>query len=351
MSGRGERKEKKCSSSRVQYHVQTRSSGGGKKKEKGKPITKLALEGEFTYSQACLDNSTASGSTVILPSIAITHASPSKNARDQGDYCYEDLESGSRRGSNSNYKENDTENLDTENLDRNREGTVSTLSENEVIMRFSDKIPTVIKSNVSKKSSVASCNQNQLANPVSNQNASHLSGCYLSAGVTRENSGSATQYFNDDDLRSTLKGIILPRLTDNFNDSHLEAAYQRYSHRQRQKSLLILHILDVVLKISFLIALMIRLRESSGRIRVPVKELIIIIPWIVANASTIGLITCWNKCANNYLHLAALLSCLTFNLEGNVLGNCIRGLYFYLEQIWAIYFNLNKIQRNSGTAF
>ena len=118
MSGRGERKEKKSSSSRVQYHVQTRSSGGGKKKEKGKPITKLALEGEFTYSQACLDNSTASGSTVILPSIAITHASPSKSVLDQGNCYDEDLESGSR-GSNTSYKENDREGVGVENLDRN----------------------------------------------------------------------------------------------------------------------------------------------------------------------------------------------------------------------------------------
>lgn len=310
MSGRGERKDKKSSSSsRVQYQVERGS--GGRKKEKGKPITKLALEGEFTYSQACLDNSTASGSTVILPSIAITHASPSKGARDQ-ENCYdEDLESGSRRGSNTNCKEN----LGRRNVDRNREGTVSASSVNEVIMNFTDKIPTVIKPNVSKKSSIAS--QNQIPNQVNYQNVGNTN--YLSGSVTRENSASGckTQYFNDD-LRSTFRGIILPRLTDNFNDSHLEAAYQRYSHRQRQKSLLILHILDVVLKMSFFIALMIKVRESSGRIRVPLKELMIIIPWIITNASTIGLITCWNKCANNYLHLAALLSCLIFNIEGNV---------------------------------
>ena len=202
-------------------------------------------------------------------------------------------------------------------------------------MNFTDKIPTVIKSNVSKKSSIVSCNQNQLTNQVNYQNVGNTN--YLSASgcVTRENSasGSKTQYFNDDDLRSTLKGIILPRLTDNFNDSHLEAAYQRYSHRQRQKSLLILHILDVVVKISFFIALMIKLKESSGRMRVPIKQLIIIIPWIIANTSTIGLITCWNKCANNYLHLAALLSCVIFNIEGNVLGDFISIPNNYRERI------------------
>lgn len=43
-------------------------------------------------------------------------------------------------------------------------------------------------------------------------------------------------------------------LTNQFKDKHLESAYQRYSQRQRQKSLVILNIIDIVLKVIFLVA-------------------------------------------------------------------------------------------------
>lgn len=279
--------KKDKSQQRVQYHVQTKSG----RKDK-KPITKLALEGEFTYSQACLDNSTASGSTVILPSIAITHASPSKSTRE----CSSDQ---------PNARQNDKEQLICTSA-RGTRSNSKVSSDNEVIIDFTDpsksNLHPIIKT-VSKKSSTSSQGGENLLSP---NNLTY---------------GNKTQYFNDDELRSTIKGVIFPKLTDNFNDKHLEAAYQRYSHRQRQKSLLILHILDIVLKMLFYIALVIRIKESSGRIRVPMKELFNILPWIVSNSLTIGLITCWKKCANNYLHLAALLTCAIFNFEGMSIHN------------------------------
>lgn len=55
-------------------------------------------------------------------------------------------------------------------------------------------------------------------------------------------------------LRTTHVGILLLNLTNQFKDKHLESAYQRYSQRQRQKSLVILNIIDIVLKAIFLVA-------------------------------------------------------------------------------------------------
>lgn len=45
------------------------------------------------------------------------------------------------------------------------------------------------------------------------------------------------------------KGVYLPSLTNSFREPHLELSYQRYSHRQRQKSLIIVNLVDMVLKI------------------------------------------------------------------------------------------------------
>lgn len=46
------------------------------------------------------------------------------------------------------------------------------------------------------------------------------------------------------------KGIYWPSLTNSFQCKHLELAYLRYSHRQRQKSLIIVNIVDLCLKVS-----------------------------------------------------------------------------------------------------
>ena len=45
------------------------------------------------------------------------------------------------------------------------------------------------------------------------------------------------------------KGVYWPSLTNSFHSKHLEMAYLRYSHRQRQKSLIIVNIVDFFLKV------------------------------------------------------------------------------------------------------
>jgi adenylate cyclase 8 len=46
------------------------------------------------------------------------------------------------------------------------------------------------------------------------------------------------------------KGIYWPSLTNSFQSKHLELAYLRYSHRQRQKALIIVNIVDLLLKVT-----------------------------------------------------------------------------------------------------
>jgi adenylate cyclase 8 len=45
------------------------------------------------------------------------------------------------------------------------------------------------------------------------------------------------------------RGVYCPSLSNSFRELHLELAYQRYSHRQRQKSLIIVNLVDALLKI------------------------------------------------------------------------------------------------------
>ena len=45
------------------------------------------------------------------------------------------------------------------------------------------------------------------------------------------------------------RGIYLPSLSGKLQDERLEVAYQKYSHRQRQKSLLLVNAADLCLKV------------------------------------------------------------------------------------------------------
>ena len=45
------------------------------------------------------------------------------------------------------------------------------------------------------------------------------------------------------------RGIYLPSLSGKLQDDRLEFAYLRYAHRQRQKSLFLVNIADIVLKL------------------------------------------------------------------------------------------------------
>ncbi|CAL8110129.1 unnamed protein product [Orchesella dallaii] len=78
--------------------------------------------------------------------------------------------------------------------------------------------------------------------------------------------GKSTDEDGEEDPNSecdaiTYRGIYLPTLTNRFGDKKLETAYQRYACRQRQRSLLIVNIIDLVIKI---VTLTVTLSYSSS---------------------------------------------------------------------------------------
>ncbi|XP_039295590.1 adenylate cyclase type 8 isoform X1 [Nilaparvata lugens] len=112
------------------------------------------------------------------------------------------------------------------------------------------------------------------------------------------------------------KGIYWPTLTNSFKEEHLELSYQRYSHRQRQKSLIIVNLVDIALKFAFIV---IWLRDQSEN---PVESSVV--AWtgcaLAANLAVI-ILGWWRRFANNYLHWAALFTWLLLNVQAFV-GEC-----------------------------
>ncbi|CAH0557313.1 unnamed protein product [Brassicogethes aeneus] len=100
------------------------------------------------------------------------------------------------------------------------------------------------------------------------------------------------------------KGIYWPCLTNSFQSKHLELAYLRYSHRQRQKALIIVNIVDLLLKIALIIVW-----KSQNTYVKEISEHADSIIWSVCCMS-INIAVCilgWWRCfANNYLHWAAV---------------------------------------------
>ncbi|KAI2810934.1 Adenylate cyclase type 8 [Blomia tropicalis] len=164
-----------------------------------------------------------------------------------------------------------------------------------------------------------------------------------------------------DDWSSSYRGIHLLNLTNQFKDKHLESAYQRYSQRQRQKSLVILNIIDIVLKTIFLIAYYVAESEqidqsgllpsssyhvTENRITSNNNSLFAVeetwpmepsshstepnhhrwiiratymLPWLSINSLLIVLITCWKRFANDYLHVGATITWLIFTVQGKLI--------------------------------
>lgn len=48
---------------------------------------------------------------------------------------------------------------------------------------------------------------------------------------------------------TVVRGILCPSMTNSFRQPSLEKSYLTYTHRQRQKSLIIVNVVDLILKI------------------------------------------------------------------------------------------------------
>ncbi|XP_053206968.1 adenylate cyclase type 6-like isoform X2 [Panonychus citri] len=169
--------------------------------------------------------------------------------------------------------------------------------------------------------------------PVSGSSINQIDGdqqSTVNSSYRNHNPSQRTLYFASGS--SDFVGVHLPKLSNEFNDDHLESGYQKYSQRQRQKSLVIVNLIDIILKISFLTINLKSIRSSSISSSItssppPLNEYsnftntdsafgpLYALPWLLNNCLIIIFITCWNYCANNYLHIAAAFTLATFNLE------------------------------------
>ncbi|XP_030372445.1 adenylyl cyclase 78C [Scaptodrosophila lebanonensis] len=118
---------------------------------------------------------------------------------------------------------------------------------------------------------------------------------------------------------NVVKGILCPSLTNSFKQSSLERSYLTYTHRQRQKSLIIVNVVDFVLKVVLALIWMLLLAEFDTTPADNIYVLATAITWSVccgiANMA-ICFLGYWRCFANNYLHWAAVCTWILFNIEG-----------------------------------
>ena len=114
------------------------------------------------------------------------------------------------------------------------------------------------------------------------------------------------------------RGIYLPSLGGKLQDERLEFAYLRYAHRQRQKTLMLVNLADIYVKI-----LLIFYDYQNDDLQLHDKQkykaylLGVIVGGIVLNV-ILGIIPLWRCYANNYLHWGALSTWLLLLLQGRV---------------------------------
>ena len=113
-------------------------------------------------------------------------------------------------------------------------------------------------------------------------------------------------------------GIYLPSLSGRLQDPKLEDAYQKYSHRQRQKSLILVNLSDLLLKLIVLVKLfcIVKTTETTDVKVCYFSELHNKWPYVVFLTFAMilnlffGLVSWWRCYANNYLHWGALATWL-----------------------------------------
>ncbi|CAH1183630.1 unnamed protein product [Phaedon cochleariae] len=133
------------------------------------------------------------------------------------------------------------------------------------------------------------------------------------------------------------KGIYWPSLTNSFHCKILELAYLRNSHRQRQKSLIIVNIVDLLLKISLILVWTLH----NGNTKIDLRSNADTIVWSICCMS-INIAICvlgWWRCfANNYLHWAAVCTWMLLTLQ----SFCAKGVGFGVKEelVWYILFTI-----------
>ncbi|XP_026726482.1 adenylate cyclase type 8-like isoform X1 [Trichoplusia ni] len=128
------------------------------------------------------------------------------------------------------------------------------------------------------------------------------------------------------------RGIYWPSITNTFKNKAVELSYQRYSRRQRQKSLIMVNVVDLALKICLATIYTVTNRDVASP--TPYQ-----IAWTVAFAwLNVGvcLLGWWRCFANNYLHWAAAATWILLIAQG-LSGQSI-GFQESQNQVWYMLF-------------
>uniref|UniRef100_A0A2A4J4W6 adenylate cyclase n=1 Tax=Heliothis virescens TaxID=7102 RepID=A0A2A4J4W6_HELVI len=126
------------------------------------------------------------------------------------------------------------------------------------------------------------------------------------------------------------KGIYVPSITSTFKTPSIELSYQKYSRRQRQKSLMMVNLVDLALKISLVIIHTI-IDEKKPDI-VP-----ILCTTTFAGLNLVIYLLCWwPRFADNHLHLAAIATWVLLIVQG--LCKQVIGYHEDQNQVWYMLF-------------
>ena len=112
-------------------------------------------------------------------------------------------------------------------------------------------------------------------------------------------------------MNQTLIMSILGRL----NNPRLESAYQKYSHRQRQKSVILVNLIDLIVKLVILVTLLIHNNLNVNNY-ISYGYIIFLSVSISLNM-ILSLLPCYSRCyANNYLHWGAAATWILLTSQG-----------------------------------
>ncbi|KAJ8735090.1 hypothetical protein PYW08_014340 [Mythimna loreyi] len=128
------------------------------------------------------------------------------------------------------------------------------------------------------------------------------------------------------------KGIYRPVINNSFKDGAVEQSYQRYSRRQRQKSLIIVNLLDLALKVGLAIIYSVTYSDAVT----PSTHHIVWTATFACLNVCVCVLSWWRPVANNHLHWVAGGTWLLLILQG--LSHQAIGFQEPQNQVWYMLF-------------
>ncbi|CAH0722953.1 unnamed protein product, partial [Brenthis ino] len=139
-------------------------------------------------------------------------------------------------------------------------------------------------------------------------------------GSTNSGRNSMDPFRTDGDIVATdgmlrtgryYKGIYWPSITNSFKDETVELSYQKYSRRQRQRSLIMVNVVDFALKICLTLIYTVSNRNNV----IDGYQIAWTAAFLLLNIAVL-LLGGWRCFANNYLHWAAAATWILLIAQG-----------------------------------